>query len=627
MTYVIGTAGHVDHGKSTLVEALTGIDPDRLAEEKEREMTIDLGFAWLTLPRSGSVGIVDVPGHRDFIENMLAGVGGIDLALFVIAADEGVMPQTREHLAILDLLEIPGGIVALTKADLVDDPEWIDLVSLDVAELLVGTALEDAPIIPVSARSGAGLDDLLAVLDETLAGRPPRPDRGRPRLPVDRVFTISGFGTVVTGTLVDGTLAAGDEVEVVPGGRRARVRGLQSHKESVARALPGSRVAVNLSGVDTHEVQRGQVIALPGVIGATTLVDTSFRYLQDAGRPLKHNAEVKFFSGAAETLAYVRVLGERELSPGAAGWLQLRLSEPVAIEAGDRFILRYPSPPQTIGGGQVLDPHPPHRWRRFKPEVIERFQVLASGAPADRLLHALEEALALSPDQLPALTGLSAEQVAESGEALIADGGLIPLPGGWWMARARWERLTGQIERELAAYHQANPLQAGMRREMLRSRLGVEGKLFGSIVEIAQEMGLLADEGATIRLLEHEVRFSAAQQAAVDSLFERVAAGPTAPPSVKEAREMVGEDVLNVLFARGDLVPVSGEVFFDSQTYDELVAQVEAYIGTHGSITVAQARDLFNTSRRYVLALLEHLDSTGFTRREGDARVLRQPPV
>jgi selenocysteine-specific elongation factor len=626
MTYVIGTAGHVDHGKSTLVEALTGIDPDRLAEEKEREMTIDLGFAWLTLPQSGPVGIVDVPGHRDFIENMLAGVGGIDLALFVVAADEGIMPQTREHLAILDLLDIPGGIVALTKADLIDDPEWIDLVSLDVADLLIGTALEDAPIIPVSARSGAGLDDLLAALDETLAGRPPRPDRGRPRLPVDRVFTISGFGTVVTGTLVGGTLAVDDEVEVVPGGRRARVRGLQSHKEGVERAQPGGRTAVNLSGIDTDEIRRGQVVALPGVIEATTLVDVRFRHLQNAGRSLKHNAEVKFFSGAAETLAHARVLAERELMPGAEGWLQLRLSDPVALDAGDRFILRYPSPPQTIGGGQVLDPHPPYRWRRFKPEVIERFQVLASGTPADLVLHALEEALALLPDQLPALTNLSAEQVAEAVEALAAGGELIALPGGWWMARARWERLSGQIEQELARYHQANPLQAGMQREMLRRRLGVEGKLFGGIVAFGGEVGLLADEGTAIRLAGHEIRFSATQQAQVEALFDRIAANPTAPPVTKEAGEMVGDEVLGVLFDRGELIPVSGEVFFDPQTYEELVAQVEAYIGEHGSITVAQARDRFGTSRRYVLALLEHLDSIGFTRREGDARVLSRSP-
>jgi selenocysteine-specific elongation factor len=624
MTYVIGTAGHVDHGKSTLVEALTGIDPDRLREEKERQMTIDLGFAWLTLPGGEPVGVVDVPGHRDFIENMLAGVGGIDLALLVIAADEGVMPQTREHLAILDLLDVGAGVVALTKVDLIDDPEWLDLVTLDVAELLSETALADSPIIPVSARSGEGLDDLLAALAEALAGRPAQADRGRPRLPVDRVFTISGFGTVVTGTLTGGALRVGDEVAIQPGGARARIRGLQVHKETVDRAAPGSRVAVNLSGVDRQDVQRGDVLAAPGLLRGTTLVDVRFRHLGDAGRPLEHNAEVKFFSGAAETLAHVRLIGDRQLLPGTDGWLQLRLAGPVALDKGDRFILRYPSPPQTIGGGAVLDPHPPHRWRRFKPDVIARFETLDAGGPEDLLLQLLEGQTALTPAGAGDALALPPEDVQRAAGVLIGRGDLQEVAGRWWMARAAWNRLADRITRELGDYHRRFPLRVGMPREALRSRLDVGRDLFQAILDRAGDEGLLIDEGTSVRLPEHAVTFTSAQQAAVDDLLAAFEAQPTTPPSVKEAVAAVGEDVYEALVEGGRLVQVNEDVVFDAATYEHLVREVEITIREQGAITVAGARDLFGTSRKYVLGLLEHLDAAGVTRRVGDERVLRR---
>ncbi|MFL7811433.1 MAG: selenocysteine-specific translation elongation factor, partial [Anaerolineae bacterium] len=388
--HVIGTAGHVDHGKSTLVLALTGINPDRLREEQEREMTIDLGFAWLTLPNGDPVGIVDVPGHRDFIENMLAGVGGIDAALFVVAADEGVMPQTREHLAILDLLGVDKGVVALTKTDIAESEEWIGLVAADVSETLEGTVLEDAPIIPVSARTGQGLDALTSALQEMLSQVEPRRDRGRPRLPVDRVFTISGFGTVVTGTLADGNFAVGQEVEVQPQGLKARVRGLQTHKEKVEQAVPGSRVAMNLTGVSKAELARGNVITTPGWLRSTVLADVQLRYLPAAPRPLRHNTQLKFFCGAAETLARVRLLGQDQLQPGETGWAQLRLKEPVALVKGDRFIVRFPSPAATVGGGTIVDSNPGRRYRRFRPEVIARLETLARGSPAEILLQSLE---------------------------------------------------------------------------------------------------------------------------------------------------------------------------------------------------------------------------------------------
>jgi len=320
---VIGTAGHVDHGKSTLIEALSGIHPDRLREEREREMTIVLGFAWMDLPTGEEIGIVDVPGHRDFIENMLSGIGAIDAAIFVVAADEGVMPQTREHLAILDILQIQGGVIALTKTDLIDDPEWLDLVEADLREEFAETVLDGAPLVRVSAQTGAGIAQLKQILGEVLADNVPRPDLGRPRLSVDRAFTISGFGTVVTGTLTDGSLQVGDEVVILPQNVRGRVRGLQTHKRKEQTAIPGSRTAVNISGVDLQQIQRGDVIIHPGDYPPTRRLDLQFRLLPAVSQPVRHNMEVKLFVGAAEVVARLRLLGIDVLKPGQEGWVQL----------------------------------------------------------------------------------------------------------------------------------------------------------------------------------------------------------------------------------------------------------------------------------------------------------------
>src|SRR5512140_438157 len=324
---VIGTAGHVDHGKSTLIAALTGTHPDRLKEEQAREMTIELGFGWLTLPGGEELGIVDVPGHRDFIENMLAGVGGIDAALLVIAVDEGVMPQTREHLAILDLLQVPCGVIVLTKSDLISDPEWLDALEEDIRGVVKGTVLQDAPRVRVSARTGAGLPQLVNALQQVLGEQPQRPDLGRPRLPIDRVFTMSGFGTVVTGTLSDGHLSVGDEVQVLPSGLTGRVRGLQTHKKKEERASPGSRTAVNISGISTEQVRRGEVLVRPGQYTPSRRLDAQLRLLPDVSAPLLHNTEVKLFIGAGETLAQLRLLGVEQLGPGAQGWVQLELRD------------------------------------------------------------------------------------------------------------------------------------------------------------------------------------------------------------------------------------------------------------------------------------------------------------
>lgn len=626
--YVIGTAGHVDHGKSTLVEALTGIDPDRLAEEKEREMTIDLGFAWINLASSpeaegdlAEVGIVDVPGHRDFIENMLAGVGGIDLALFVVAADEGVMPQTEEHLAILDLLEIPGGVIALTKIDLVDDPDWLELVTLDLSENLSGTVLADAPIIPVSARTGKGLGELRQALAEALAATDSRADSGRARLPIDRVFTLSGFGTVVTGTLVGGSLQVGDIIEIQPANLQGRVRGLQTHKTKRQVALPGSRVAVNVTGIDTDEVQRGDVLASPGVARGTLLFDAVYRHLPQAAVPLRHNMEVKLFLGAAEIMARTRVLGARQINPGEEGWLQLALQQPVAAVRGDRFILRRPSPGTTLGGGRVLDPHPGRRHRRFRPQVVERLHTLAEGTPAELLLQKLCRLEPVSRQALLQQAGMDATTAKSAWEELLAEGAVVQV-GQQVLSKPRWQQLRQQLLNLLEQYHQEKPLRLGMSREELRSRLRLPAAIFNALLAELMGEGMLQEERLTLHLPQHQIRFDTEQERQISALMDDFARAGINSPSVKQAQQAVGEAVYEGLVDLGRLHPVSEDVVYRDQEYEQLVDRIVDYLRRQGSADTGQVRDLLQTSRKYAIALLEHLDDVKVTRRVGDRREL-----
>lgn len=635
---VIGTAGHVDHGKSTLVQALTGIHPDRLKEEREREMTIDLGFAWLRLPpqegqlEGEEVGIVDVPGHRDFIENMLAGIGGIDAALFVIAADEGIMPQTREHLAILDLLQVAGGVIALTKIDLVNDADWLDLVEEDIRQALQNTVLEGAPIVRVSARSGEGLSELLQALATCLTKRPPRPDLGRPRLPVDRVFTMTGFGTVVTGTLSDGRLRVGEEVAILPGGLRGRVRGLQTHRRKEEVAVPGSRTAVNIAGVNVDQVQRGDVVTRPGDYEVSRLLDVRFRLLPDVSQPLQHNTEVKFFIGAAEVVARVRLLGREELLPGEEGWLQLALSQPVVAVRGDRYILRRPSPGETLGGGAVVDPHPKERHKRFSTETLERLETLNQGSPSEILFQALLTLGAaplqevLNHSHLEAGSAANALEELLTGEQLVAlEGapGNRPAPQTLVTSKGWWENLASQIVQEVEAYHKTDPLRRGILKEELKSRLRLAPRLFNAALSRLIEMGLLEESGVLILRPGHKICFTPQQQRLVDHLLERFAASPYAPPTVKECLAEVGEDVYNALVENGQLTPVGSEVVFRREDYEQMLKEVRRLLEAQGTLTAAQVRDHFNTSRRYVLAFLEYLDAQGITVREGDVRRLK----
>jgi selenocysteine-specific elongation factor len=622
MPFVIGTAGHVDHGKSTLVRALSGIDPDRLQEEKDRQLTIDLGFAWFTLPNGERVGVVDVPGHRDFIENMLAGVAGMDCVILVIAADESVMPQTREHLAIIDLLDVPTGVIALSKVDTVEDEEWLILVEEDIRRLVAHTALAEAPIVPVSAQTGEGLEELQQVLGEVLDNVQPRSAYGLPRLPIDRVFTMRGFGTVVTGTLLGGTLNVGDLIMVEPAGVEGRIRGIQSYQSEHQSAVAGARVALNLSGVDVDEIQRGDVLSKRGAYTATTLVDVIYRHLPDASRPLAHNDAVKVFSGAFEVMASVRTIGIDAVQPGEEAWLQLRLEESVVLSRDDRFILRVPSPPETIGGGRILDPHPENRWPRYREATLDRFDRLSDQNPEELILYTLERQGALQLEGLAAAVGLPQAEVEQVINTLYERDMTTRIEAGVWAATITWQNLIRRAVSFVERHHDQYPLSPGVAREALRSQLELEQPVFSALLAHLLDAELVTLLGNTIRLPAFTITFTPRQQQTLAPLWRDIEQEPTAPPTVKMAVDMIGEKLFAALQARGDIVIVGNGVFFTRETLAQMQAEVIELLKERGSVTVADVRDHFQTSRKYVLGLMEYLDSQHVTRREGDVRRL-----
>lgn len=642
----IGTAGHVDHGKSTLVKVLTGIDPDRLTEEKERGMTIDLGFAWLTLPSGREVSIVDVPGHESFIKNMLAGVGGIDAALLVIAADEGVMPQTREHLAILDLLRVQRGIVVLTKVDLVDE-EWLALVHEEVVEQLNGTTLVGAPILPVSAYTGQGMPTLLAELDNMLAEEQDHYTSGRPRLSIDRVFTMSGFGTIVTGTLLDGTLKVGQEVELLPQHVKTRIRGLQTHRQQVEMAVPGSRVAINLANIARSGIERGNVVALAGQLRPTLLFDARISLLADARWPLLHNMHTDLYAGAQEIPARIRLLDTDELQPGQSAWAQVRLSRPAVLACRDRFILRIPSPSATIGGGEVIDVHPRYH-RRFQLPVLDTLERLAQGSTEELVLAALDrrpttgatvKSTKMGTKGMHTLQGYELADIAEMCnlaenvtlqvlETLLLERRVRKV-GTLWFAQHIWDRFVEEALQLVREQHHHYPLRSGLSKEEWRTRLNLSSKVAAEVFVALQTEGLLemvtnirSSSGGLIRLPDFMPTFSAPQQAQVDQLLQVFYLNPYMSPGRAGAEAIVGSEVLAVLIEQGRIVKLTEGILFLRETYEEALAKIVTHLEEYGKITAAEARDLLGATRKYVLPLLEHMDALRITRRLGDERVL-----
>ncbi len=610
--FVIGTAGHVDHGKSALVEALTGTNPDRLAEEQERGLTIDLGFAWLTLPSGREVSIVDVPGHVRFVRHMLAGAGAIDLAMFVVAADESVMPQTREHLEILDLLGVQHAVIALTKSDTVDD-DWLDLVEEEVRGLLEPTSLADAPIVRVSAVTRDGVDELLATLDAALDTVPEPRDIGRPRLGIDRVFTMSGFGTVVTGTLLDGRLHVGDSVEAVPGGPTARIRGLQTHRTEREEAEPGTRVAVNLAGLATEDLRRGQVLAPAGRMTPARTLDARLRVL--GHRPLRHNLRVAVHAGADEVQGRVRVVGgSDEVPAGEEGWAQIVLTQLLAVVPGDLFVLRVSD--HTVAGGRVIEVNPP-RHRRADPATVERLIARAAGTPESHVLAAIERLEPCLAATIEGAVELDAEEFESALDSLVQTGDATALVAGEeriYLTSAGLERLDQQAARALEGYEQEHPLRFAMPREELRSRLGLPPREFGAVVESFAPA--IVANGEAVQREGWAPQLTTAQQRATDEIVEQLGAGGAAPPRLEVDAELIA-----YLEGAGRAVDCGDGVVMAAEAFD---VAVQAAIDRlrKGPATLGELRDALGTNRRAAQAFLETLDRRGITRRDGEARVL-----
>jgi selenocysteine-specific elongation factor len=626
---VIATAGHVDHGKSTLISVLTGINPDRLKEEKTREMTIDLGFAWLDLPSGETVGIIDVPGHRDFIENMLAGVGGIDAVIFVIAADEGIMPQTREHLAILDLLAVKFGVIALTKSDLVNDADWLDMVKNDIQNEVKNTFLENAPIIPVSAKTKAGLGDLLNTLETVLKQVPPRVDQDRPRLSVDRVFIITGFGTVVTGTLNDGKFATGNEIQILPSGIKGRIRGLQTHKQKADEVLPGSRAAINIAGIEITDIKRGDLVTTSSFYRPSQRLDALIKILPISTRAIKHNVEIKIYHLAAERVGRVRVLGKDEILPGEEGYVQIEFTEPIVAVRNDRFILRIPSPGETVGGGVIIQAEAVRRYKRFSPDVLEKLAALHAGTNEDRILDTVQNHLICPVLKIAGDLSLSLEDVNKSVNRLISQGDLIDLSGTesaeklqMIITRNNWQLLVQKTVDILQAHHAKYPLRSGLTREELKSKLKLENKTFGIVYKAILCKKNIIESNGFIHTPTHTVTFTAEQNTKVKLLHDEIEKVPFSPPGLNIIYGLLGEELLNALIEKQDLFRVSNEVAFRKNEYVLMKEYVLAKITTDGKLSVSEFRDYFNTSRKYALAFLEHLDAIGFTIRDGDYRKL-----
>jgi selenocysteine-specific elongation factor len=550
---------------------------------------------------------------------MLAGAAGVDVALLVVAADEGVMPQTREHLDILDLLGVRHGVVALTKADLVD-PEWLDLVNDEVRSLLETTSLQGSEIVAVSSVTDEGVPALLTALDEALMAGPPPRDRGRPFLPVDRVFTISGFGTVVTGTLHDGALDEGADVEVSPRKRRARIRSLQSHKTRVTSAGPGARVAINLQGITADELNRGDVVATKGSLLATTRVDAKVRVLASSPVALRHGMRASAYIGAEERSGAVSVLGASEIEPGAAGWIQLRFEKPIAATRDQRLVIRLPSPARTVAGGVVADVSPRHR--RSDPQAIERLADLLSPEPDVALRAALQGDRPRSIDEIAFGSGLTLPDASAS-LARLTEAGEVQAVGERYITSSRWKDLTARVQQTLREYHAGQPLRRGMSKEELRSRSNWRFPDWPAVVRALVEAGVLREDGPLVALPEHGGGTSS-RRGDADAVLRLLSTDPYSPPSGSSLLHGAGADdaLLGAMVAEGEIVKVDSGLYFERGVYDDMVTRIVDVIVRDGVVTVATVRDLFGTSRKYALALLEHLDGERITRRSGDERVL-----
>jgi selenocysteine-specific elongation factor len=623
---VIGTAGHIDHGKTALVKLLTGIDTDRLKEEKERGISIDLGFAHLSLPSGIEAGIVDVPGHERFVRNMLAGAGGIDIVLFIVAADEGAMPQTFEHLNIVNILRVHGGVVALTKIDLVD-AAWLEMVRSDVRSIVAGTVLENAPIVPVSSISGEGKEGVIKALDMAAAQVPEIPGREFVRLPIDRVFTVEGFGTVVTGTLWSGHIKVGDNLEIIPQAKKIRVRNVQVFGKDVSDVLAGQRVALALHPASREELARGDWLVTPGALSATSMVDTRFDLLKDVPKPLKTKSRIRFHLGASEVIGRIYFLEREELKPGESSFAQLRLESPVLTVEGDRFVIRSYSPQLTIGGGSVLVSHS-SKHKRNDTEAVDTLTLIEHGSPLERVEHAIrvsaEKGIEIS--ELARQAGVQTPQLEEALRGLT-EKGKIPSAGSVFIHADSLSALMGEVASCLRDYQEHYRLRWGMTKGELRNRFGrISAEVFSAILDALVKQGKLFIKEDKVRidspnfnLSEEETRLKGQiERDLLDARFNVPSIKDLAPPD----RQQTAGDILQILAEEGKVVKVTTELFFHSARMGEAEKLLKGFLSKNGTIQVTEFKDLINVTRKFAVPLLEYFDRKGITRRQGDVRVL-----
>ena len=616
---ILGTAGHIDHGKSSLVKALTGVDPDRLKEEKERGITIDLGFANLSYPDGLTVGIVDVPGHERLIKNMLAGAGGIDIVLMVIAADEGIMPQSSEHLAICELLKIKAGIVVITKADLVD-ADWLQLVTDDARKFVKGTFLESADVIAVSARTGQNIDSLKEKIRSVAMNVSPKLTEGIFRLPIDRVFTLKGFGTVVTGTAVSGAIALDSPVEILPSKIESKVRGLQSHGKSVGRACAGQRIGINLQGVDKDLLKRGDVVVVPERFTPTRALDAELEMLKDAP-PLKSRSLVHFYSGTSETVARVIIYDGDEVHPGGSCYCQFRLENPVVALSGDRYIIRRFSPLETIGGGEILDPYPVRRKRKAG---IDDLVVFKKGTLKDKIETKVKRAH-FTGCTVPEIEGWvygNLPQISTAIEQLVKEGAVVK-SRDVLLHRDSFRVFRESLVSALSRFHKDNPLKTGMSKEELRAKIVTPH--FSALASLVDEVVI---DKEMLRLGSFKVALSSVDEGAKSRILSLLDSSGFQPPLKAEigqqlslgAREL--DDLLKLLTREEALVRINDSLYITRKQHDRMIALMKDFYSKKQEMTIAEFRDLLGTSRKYALPLVEYLDSHRITLRVGDIRKL-----
>ena len=622
---IIGTAGHIDHGKSALIQALTSIDPDRLPEEKEREMTIDLGFAWLRGSSGEVIGIVDVPGHEDFIRTMIAGVGGIDAALLVIAADEGWMPQTEEHLQILDLLHIKHGIVVLNKIDLVNDPDWLGLVEEEIREKLEGTVFSNAPIVRVSARTGTNIEELRQRIEELVLHVIPKRDIGKPRLSIDRIFSMKGSGVVVTGTLTNGALTRGGKVHVFPKGLHSYIRTLESYKEKRDRVEPGTRAAVNLVGLEKEDLNRGDIIfGGEGQARSSEFIDVKVEIIPNLSKPMKSSTELKIYLGTKEVLGKITLLGGEPLKPGESAFAQIRFNEEIATRTGDHFIIRRPSPAETIGGGTVLDPLASKHRFKDRDKVALFLQNRDGLEIGELILSELDKNKYIEDKDLLIASHYSQQEVMNRVASLRDEGKLITA-ASWMVDLAYWQKQTEQLLRLLTEKHSLQPLEKGAPQGELQSRLKLPKELFDQLIASLTGSGKIVREQNIVALATHKRALSPEQEKLISQILKVFEKSGANPPNRKELIAQIpdSEGIIRYMRQQNMLVELSEGILFESKSYETTRSQIVDFLKSNGSISFQQARTLLGFSRKYLLPLFNKLDEEGITQRRDDTRVLK----